>query len=619
MVACHDDLNQNPIDPDSFTEGDVFANVETAKGALAKLYASMALTGQEGPAGQPDIADIDEGFSQYSRMLFMLNELTTDHAVLGWGDSGVPDMHGQYWTASNDFTSAMYMRLAQQVSFCNSFITNAADLEGDEVASFIAEARFLRAFAYYNLIDMYANVPLVTEISTDLPSQSTRSEVYTFIENELIDIETILPSSQSNEYGRVDQVAAWALLSKLYLNGESWTGVGRYSDCITYSDKVINSSYSIHTNDLNGNGSAYDELFLADNDTNGAQREFIYTLNFDGVQSQTYGGTTFLTHAAVGGTMVPADYGIDSGWGGLRTTSALVGQFTAEEIDVDALNASLGGNLSNWGLVGDATENSWDGPDMEMYEVNSNQFSIYATLTDGFFKFRFDEDWGVNYGSDLSDGTLQSGGENIPITAGTYLVTMDLDNLTYTLTEIFAASDTRAMFYTDGQSLEIETIPPFKNGYAVTKFKNIDSQGNPGVGTGADNRVDTDLPLIRLPEIFLNYAEASLRGGGGDISLAVSKINELRTRAFGGTIAGNINVGDLDLEFVLNERSRELFWEGQRRTDLVRYNSFTTNAYLWPWKGNQRNGTAVGDYRNIFPIPSNTILTNPNLNQNPGY
>ena len=137
ITSCHDDLNQSPIDPDSFTEEDVFASVDEARGALAKLYASLALTGQQGPAGNADIADIDEGFSQFSRMLFNLNEITTDHAVVGWGDPGLPDLHGMYWSSSNDFTEAMYYRLAQEVTFCNSFIMNASNLSGDEVQTFI--------------------------------------------------------------------------------------------------------------------------------------------------------------------------------------------------------------------------------------------------------------------------------------------------------------------------------------------------------------------------------------------------------------------------------------------------------------------------------------------------
>ena len=549
--------------------------------------------------------------------MFYLSELTTDHAVLGWGDAGVPDLHGMYWTPNNDFTNSMYNRLGQEVSFCNSFIDNAQVLsDNEDVQNFIAEARFLRAFAYYNLLDLFGAVPIQTEVATTLPTQNTKEEVFDFIESELLEIQDLLLNS--NEYGRVDNVAAWALLSKLYLNAEVWTGIPHYTDCVTYSNNVMNSSYIINMNDGNGNGTAYDELFLADNNTNGAQNEFIFALNFDGIQSQTYGGTTFLVHASVGGSMDPTDFGVDGGWGGIRTTKSLVEKFETSEIDIPSLNSGLGGTLSDWGLVGDATENGWDSPDMEMYETSTNQFSLYAELTDGFMKFRFNEDWGNNYGDTGADGSLEQAGENIAITAGTYLITFDLDNLTYEITEVLPSGDMRAMFYTDGQSLEIESIPPFDQGYAITKFKNIDINGNPGSGTGQDNRVDTDLPLIRLAEIYLNYAEASLRGGGGDLGTAAAKINELRTRAYGGP-SGNISSGDLDLDFILDERSRELYWECQRRTDLVRYNYFTTSNYLWPFKGNQPNGTAVGAYRNVFPIPSNTLSTNPNLTQNEGY
>ena len=610
ITSCHDDLNQSPIDPDSFTEEDVFANVDEARGALAKLYASLALTGQQGPAGNADIADIDEGFSQFSRMLFNLNEITTDHAVVGWGDPGLPDLHGMYWSSSNDFTEAMYYRLAQEVTFCNSFIMNASNLSGDEVQTFIAEARFLRAYAYYNLLDLYGNVPITTEISTELPTQSSRTEVFNFIEEELLAIEPSLAAA--NEYGRIDKIAAHALLSRLYLNAEVWTGQARYNECVTYSENVMNSSYSINMNDANGNGTAYDELFLADNGSNGAQNEFIFALNFDGLQSQTWGGTTFLVHASIGGNMNPSDFGVNGGWAGLRTTKNLVNQFS---VDIDDLNNSLGPQ-SDWGLVGNATPNGWNGPDLEMYETGSNQFAIYADLTAGEMKFRYNEDWGVNYGDNGADGTLEGGGANIAISSsGTYYVTMDLNNNTYTISPFTA--DQRGMFHSSGQNLEIETIPPFTDGYAVTKFKNIDSNGNQG-NDSSGTWCDTDIPLIRLAEIYLNYAEAVLRGGGGDLNTAAARINELRERAYGNS-SGNITSSDLDLQFVLNERSKELYWEGQRRTDLVRYNQFTTAAYLWPFKGNEQTGVSVDSYRNLFPLPSNVISINPNLSQNEGY
>jgi len=609
VVSCHDDLNQSPIDPDSFTEENVFASVNEAKGALAKLYASLALTGQNGPAGNADIADIDEGFSQFSRMLFNLNEITTDHAVVGWGDPGLPDLHGMYWSSSNDFTEAMYYRLAQAVSFSNSFIKNAAELSGDEVNVFIAEARFLRAYAYYNLLDLYGNVPLTTEISTELPTQSNRTELFNFIESELLGIESILLSS--NEYGRVDNIAAHALLSRLYLNAEAWTGQDRYADCVTYSQNVINSGYSLNINDANGNGTAYDELFLADNDVNGAQNEFIFALNFDGMQSQTWGGTTFLVHAAIGGSMNPGEFGVNGGWGGLRTTKNLVNQFA---VDLDVLNSSLG-SQSDWGLVGSATPNGWNGPDLEMFQTGAQEFSIYAELDSGELKFRFNEDWGNNYGDNGNDGTLESGGANIPVSAGTYFIVMDLSTGTYSISPF--SSDKRGMFYTDGQNLEIESIPPFEDGYAVTKWKNVDSNGNQG-SDSAGNFVDTDIPLIRLAEIYLNYAEATLRGGGGDTNTAVSLVNEIRERGFGGS-SGTISSGDLTLDFILDERSRELYWEGLRRTDLIRYNRFTSSTYLWPFKGNEATGVGVDEYRNLFPLPANVVAINSNLTQNDGY
>jgi len=524
IVSCNDDLDQTPIDPDSFTEADVFVNADEAKGALAKLYASLALTGQEGPAGQPDISGIDEGTSQYSRMLFSLNELTTDNAVVGWGDPGLPNLHAMSWGASNAFSTAMYYRLAQEVSFCNSFITNAESLSSnDEVKAYIAEARFLRAFAYYHLVDLYANVPLVEKISTDLPAQSTRTEVYNYVESELLAIQDLLKDSGANEYGRVDKVAAWALLSKLYLNAQVYIGEDHNTEAVTYASKAINSSYAINTTDANGNGSAYDELFLADNNTNGAQKEFIFAINFDGNQSKTYGGTTFLVHASIGGSMEASNFGVNGGWEGLRTTKALVDQFD--------------------------------------YAVTSRD----------------------------DDGN--------PV----------------------AWSDARAMFYTDGQSLEINKIAnTFTDGYAVRKFSNIKSNGEQGSDAGGDF-VDTDLPLIRLAEIYLTYAEAVLRGGaGGDQQTAVGYINELRERAFGDN-TGNINSSDLTLDFIINERARELYWEGQRRTDLIRFNDYTTGNYVWPFKGGAKNGTAVEPFRALFPLPSNIILTNTNLTQNPGY
>jgi hypothetical protein len=124
--------------------------------------------------------------------------------------------------------------------------------------------------------------------------------------------------------------------------------------------------------------------------------------------------------------------------------------------------------------------------------------------------------------------------------------------------------------------------------------------------------------MFRLADAYLMYAEAVVRGGtGGDMATAVGYINDLRNRAYGSTM-GNITMADLDLPFLLDERSRELYWECHRRTDLIRFGKFTA-GYNWTWKGGTKEGNDVNEKYNIFPIPSSDLGANPNLQQNAGY
>ncbi|PIV51716.1 MAG: RagB/SusD family nutrient uptake outer membrane protein, partial [Flavobacteriaceae bacterium CG02_land_8_20_14_3_00_34_13] len=175
--------------------------------------------------------------------------------------------------------------------------------------------------------------------------------------------------------------------------------------------------------------------------------------------------------------------------------------------------------------------------------------------------------------------------------------------------------DGRAQFYTDGQNLEINSISLFNDGYAVEKFRNVDVNGNPG--SDPNNHPDTDFPMFRLADVYLMYAEAQLRGGGGNEATSLDYINQLRQRAYGNT-NGNITSGDLNLNFILAERSRELHWEAHRRTDLIRFGQFSSQG-IWPWKGNVPQGTTTEPFRDLMPIPANDLSVNPNLVQNPGY
>ncbi len=177
------------------------------------------------------------------------------------------------------------------------------------------------------------------------------------------------------------------------------------------------------------------------------------------------------------------------------------------------------------------------------------------------------------------------------------------------------ATDRRAQFFTGGQHLEIDTVSSFRDGYAVTKYRNVTRTGAASVNTQFS---DVDVPVFRLAEMYLIYAEAFKRGGTADANLALTYLNRLRERAYGNT-SGNIVASDITLDYILDERARELYWEGHRRTDLVRFKRFTEGTYLWPWKGGVASGTGVSSTRKLYPIPSADMNANRNLVQNPGY
>jgi hypothetical protein len=176
------------------------------------------------------------------------------------------------------------------------------------------------------------------------------------------------------------------------------------------------------------------------------------------------------------------------------------------------------------------------------------------------------------------------------------------------------ADPRRAFFWTDQQTVDIAKISEFGQGIPAPKFVNKTSTGASG-----SNAVhpDTDFPMFRLGDAYLMYAEANVRGGGGDPAQALAYLNALRQRAYGNT-SGDVPADSLNLSFILNERSRELLWEAHRRTDLVRYGQFTGDT-LWEWKGGSPGGRATESFRDLYPLPASELTTNPNLTQNPGY
>lgn len=517
LAACNKLLDLKPTN--GMFADKAYADMDGYKKSLAKVYGAFALTGNDGPAGNPDISTqtIDEGNSDFLRMFWNVQELSTDEAIdnASWNgntDAGLHDFHNMNWSAGNPLLVGLYVRSAYQILLANEFIRQSSDANlssrgitgtnAETIKGYINEVRFLRAFQYWVLMDAFGNPSFATEkdaVGASLPKRITRTELFNYIEGELKDLEAKLPAAKANEYGRADQAAAWALLARMYLNAQVYTGTARYTDAITYAKKIIDANkYTLETN--------YQWLFLADNKL--CTNEFIFTINYDSLKTQNYGGTNYIVYAGSSGDIPVNVVGV-SGWSGNRVTKNL-----------------------------------------------PNLFPDYT-------------------------GT----------------------------------ADKRSMFWTSGRNIEI--VNRASDGFAAIKFKNKLRNGNVAYVQGGNLGVGIDMPLFRLAEQYLIYAEAVVKGGsGGSMATAISYFNLLRQRAYGNT-AGNVS--SLTADMILDERGRELYWEGFRRTDLIRYNKFVESTYLWPWKGGVASGTGVDAKYNLFPIPAPELSANNNLVQNPGY
>lgn len=513
LIGCTNDLNVTPEDPNAFLVDDFYATPESYKQGLAGVYGNLALTGALGP-GDSNISGLDPGTSQYGRGLWNMQELTTDEAKWSWeNDAGLRDINRNTWTADNVIIRGFFGRCMTQVAFVNEYLRQTANSKLDdrrvddnlrnEIKTFRAEARFLRALAYYNLMDLFGKAGFITEndpVGAYQSPQYERPELFAFIESELLEIIPDLKAPLQNEYARADKAAAWMLLAKIYLNAEVFIGENKYADCITYCENIIGAGFSLSPVYLNN--------FNADNNINSAKSEIIFPIVSDGVVTLNYGPTTVMINAQVGSIEQNGDtFGV-TGWaGGLRVTK----QFS---------ELMLNGNYDN---------------------------------------------------------------------------------------------DDRNTIISAGRVIELTNMSNYGTGYITAKWSNRTSTGENG---SAREIVDTDFPMFRLADVYLMYAEAVLRGGGGSLSVATGYINELRARA---NNPNTILTSDLNLDFLLDERLVELYWEGHRRQDLIRFEKYTGGTYNWSWKGGVVNGIAISNIRKVFPIPRASIAANPNLIQNTGY
>lgn len=505
-AACTGDLDQKPVIGN--TAEKVYSSVEGYRSVLAKIYGSYSLVGQE-RAGNADISS-NKG-QDLIRNIFHLQEAPTDEVANTWlsGDN-LGNLTYMSWDATDIWVSDTYYRLLYSVALCNEFLRYCSDsalsafsaTDREEILTYAAEARFIRALDYFWVMDLFGKGPYVTPddpTSGYIPPAYTAAQLYDFIISEINALENLLP--ETAQYPRATRAAAWALGVRASLNAEVYTGTPHYSECIAYARKIMALGYSLEP--------VYSKLFNADNHLR--TNEIIFAFAADSQNATTWGSATNVICASCGNnsTQDPAKYGIANGWG-------------------------------NWRVRGE-------------------------------------------------------------------------------LPALFQDGDLRGSFWTDGQTQYFTgAIDNQAEGYFSEKWTNLTDQGTASSNSAADG-CDTDFPIFRLAEVYLAAAEAVVRGGEGmSASEALSLVNLVRVRAFGGDEAGKISAAQMNVQFFLDERGREFFHEMHRRTDLIRFGRFAGDKYIWQWKGGVLDGRATDARYNLYPIPATEISANPNLS-NPGY
>lgn len=528
FTACIGDLDTLPLNPSDSTSETVYGADESGYIAgLTKLYFNFVSN------ETTDLQVSDAGASELVRAFWTVQEVTSDACKCAWeNDAWVRAMNTNTWSdADNDATYAVYVRTLQGIAYTNEYLRQtASDRLSDrgvsselaaKIQGFRAEARFLRAYFYWMALDVFGDVPFTTENSPFgggvNPKQATRKDVFDYCISELTALaadDSPMPAARSN-YPRADKGAVLGLLARMYLNAEVYTGTPMWQEAKDACEDIFTMGYSLCPE--------YADLFRGDNGENPeALNEVLFGISYDAEQTQSYGGTSYLTLAAIAATDVSSTQminGVNNGWGGIRVP----------------------------------------------YEYVEKYFNV----------------------------------RNADYSAGTYDV-----------------NDKRGrMFYIKGRSESMDgALYVFLNGWSCLKFNNIphNMDQDSYLATAASKAYsDIDFPMIRLGEIYLIYAEACMNLG--QANTALPKVQDLAARA-GVTAPTSITQ-----EWLIEERARELMWEGHRRTDLIRYGKFTSSSFLWTYKGGSFSGQGFDDHMKIFAIPASELASNPELHQNPGY
>lgn len=549
MTACVHNLDTKPIDPNSSTS----FNQDRM---FTKCYACMAVIGQSDAGSDSDVEDMDAGMSGFYRTIWYCNDLTTDEAFWIWDDKEARGLPTTNWTGESDMIKGIYTRLNLNIKYCNHYITYAST-ETDEEKYRMAEVRWIRAFHYYFLMDMFLYTPFIIEESDEYPNFIARHKLYEWLVEELEDIIIELPAQRVSKY-RVGKAAAQLLLARIYLNADvynkynkSWTKgkTETWEKAYEAASELVNNSgqYDLGlvtdsiVTDSNFVYSAYQQLFMGDNHRDEVMKESIFQIYQDGLYTQSYAGANFLVSGPRIGGMTA--WGIESEWHALRTSPTLIDKFLTP-MGIDRNKAK---------------------------EMIYNEYKMPDQLHD-------------------DRAILCSEGMN----------TAEKRNFTLSGTMTQGLNEN---FYESWAGLKFTAV------YSTASLPKHSPRQN-------KDWADNDLPMLRLAEAYMIQAEALYRQGKNAEALDIIN-NVIRKRANADPLPS------LDENTLLDEWSREFWFEGRRRIDLIRFGRFfgpdaDMNRYHWEGRMGKPDGqqffvSGTPEYMNWFPVPFEDKRSNPNF------
>lgn len=530
-------------------------------GLYAKCYAGLIMEGNDGNA---DFTINDAGKSTLLRNIFNFNELSTDESICWWSDGGITDIGYNQCEPSTATLKFLYYRLMSNMTYCNEYLGLDAAKNGDKTR--YAEVRFIRAYNAYLLLDFFGDPSFSSQIQSEAPLQA-------HAQNPKYDASKTYTRAELLALGR-EYLFNWVkdeLLAaeKDMLDAEPKTDKdANYGRADKASAWLMLSRLYLNAGTYLNNDGQNNPYWKEAKD----YAEMVINSKYDLFKEDK------MSAVAKANGYKPYDllFMGDNGSNGASCEAIL--PLMQDGIKTQGWGGSLFFIASLWndqmatvtGLTAGTTGNNWSGmrcrPQL-IEKFTSNPASFVDKSTSDIRALGIDDRalfWGKGTGSDK-------------------------------------------------RTLDLGDNSSFYQGLTTTKWNNNYSTG----ATPHDSyNVDTDYFLFRVAEAYLNAAEAEMHLNGESSAVAKGYIDALRKRANAATSES------YTLNYILDERSREMYCEGLRRPDLIRYNQYggSQATYTWACKGGlNTEGVTFAKERNVYPLPSSEISANRALIQIDGY